>query len=117
MVKNKGIVMMLICTVFTAFGQFFLKKGTAIMSFNIISLITNYNLIIGLCFYGVGAFIMIYALKFGELNVLYPIISFTFIWITILSVMFLNEEASTNKIMGIGSILIGVYFIGKGGKK
>ena len=115
--KYKGIALMLICTLFTAFGQFFQKKGTEILILDFFSLITNYYLILGLGLYGIGAFILIFALRYGEINVLYPIISLTFVWVTFLSVMFLGESTSTTQLLGIGIILSGVVFINKGAKK
>jgi len=108
---KKGILIMLICTFFTAFGQFFQKKGTQMLSFNLLSLITNYYLILGLSLYVVGAFLLIYALKHGDLNVLYPIFSLTFIWVTILSAVFLGEPVTLSKVSGIALILCGVVFI------
>jgi drug/metabolite transporter (DMT)-like permease len=117
MVKLKGISLMLLCTIFTALGQFFLKKGTnLIIPTNLFTLI-NYPLFLGIFLYAAGAFLMIFALKFGELNVLYPIVSLTFIWVTVLSATFLNETTSTNKIAGIGAILTGVFFITRGAKR
>ena len=66
---------MLICTVFTAVGQILLKKGTNLLIFDIVSILTNFSLLLGVFFYALGAVLLIYALRYGELNVLYPIIS------------------------------------------
>jgi drug/metabolite transporter (DMT)-like permease len=115
--EHKGIIIMIICTFFTAFGQFFQKKGTENLILTFPGIFTNYFLFLGLFLYGIGAFLLIIALRFGDLNVLYPIISLTFIWVTILSSFYLSESISTNKILGIGVILTGVVFINKGAKK
>jgi len=115
--RSKGIILMFICTIFTAIGQILLKKGTDILVFDIISIITNFPLILGVFFYALGALLLIYALKHGELNVLYRIVSLTFVWVIMLSYVFLNETVSFSKITGTSTILLGVLLITKGGKK
>ena len=110
---KKGILLMLVCTAFTAFGQLFLKKGADHM----FPLFSNFELFFGLFLYGVGALIMIYALKFGELSILYPVVSLTFIWVTVLSITFLGESIATTQYLGIGTILAGVIMLSSGGKR
>ena len=105
----KGIIYMLSCTLLTAFGQYFLKLGVS----DIISL----NMLIGLSLYGIGAILMILALKQGDLNALYPIISLTIVWVSILSYFMLGENLSSHKLFGTGVILFGIFFITKGGVK
>ena len=119
MVKEKtlAIIIVVLCTLLTSLGQLFLKFGSARLSFNLYELITNYWLIGGMILYGSGAILLIFALKFGELSVVYPIISLSFIWVTLLSVRFLNEEMGIIKLGGIAFILLGVSFIGVGSKK
>lgn len=107
---------MFICTVFTALGQFFFKLSTTNLVFDL-SLIYNYNLLLGLFFYGIGALLMIFALKYGELNTLYPIVSLTFIWVTLISVFILHETISLFKFSGIGVIIFGVFMIQRGSLK
>jgi uncharacterized membrane protein len=110
---NKGIMLMLVCTAFTAFGQLFLKRGAD----DLFPIYLNFELMIGFILYGVGALLMIYALKLGDLNILYPIISLTFIWVTMLSIVFLEETVSTSQYLGIGTILFGVALVSMGGKR
>jgi uncharacterized membrane protein len=105
----KGISYMLACTLLTAFGQYFLKLGVS----NIISI----NMLIGLSLYGLGAILMILALKQGDLNALYPIVSLTIVWVSILSFFLLGEELSSHKLLGTGTILFGIFFITKGGAR
>ena len=107
---------MIICTIFTALGQFFFKQSTYNLIFSI-DLIYNYSLWLGLIFYGVGAFLLIYALRYGDLNTLYPLVSLTFIWVSLLSFFILNETISITKISGITTIIAGVFMIQKRDKK
>jgi len=115
--KPFAILLMILCTIFTSFAQVFYKKGAPALSFNIISLITNYPIIFGFILYGLGAIIMIYAFKHGEVTILYPIITLGYIWVSLLSVYFFNEIMNPYKWLGVIIIILGVYIVGLGGKK
>ena len=116
MVKNNKIAILIVitCTVLTSLGQLFLKKGTYNISFE--DIIYNYWLFAGLIMYSLGAVLFILALKFGDLSLVYPIISLSFVWVALLSFFFLNESLSVSKLTGIPLILTGVCLIGVGGK-
>lgn len=114
--KSWAIGLMLICTLLASGGQILLKIGSKTASFNI-SLLTNYTLIVAFLIYGVAGTILIFALKGGELSVLYPIIATSFIWVSFLSLYFLGEAMNSWKLAGIVAIIIGVSFIGVGSKK
>ena len=114
--KPFAIIMMVFCTALTSIAQVFYKKGSALLTFDIISIITNYNILIGLVLYATGAVIMIYAFKYGEVTVLYPIVTLSYVWVSLLSVYFFNELMSFYKWLGVIVIIIGIVFIGFGGK-
>lgn len=76
--------------------------------------IKNKHLIGGLSLYGFCTLLFIPALKGGELSVLYPLVSVTYIFVAILSIKFLNEKMNAFKWIGIALIIIGVAFIGFG---
>ncbi len=79
-----------------------------------LAVITNVQLIAGLAFYGLGAILMILALKHGELSVLYPLISLNYVWVAIVAVLLFNESMNFMKIAGICVIMAGVAVLGKG---
>lgn len=112
--NSLGLILIFMCTILNTGGQFFLKKGAA--TFNLVSILTVY-LIIGLFLYGISALFLIFALKFGELSVIYPIISVTFIWVTFISRFYLNEVIILRQYFGIAFILFGVFLINRGGGK
>lgn len=112
--KTWAIFLVAFTTILTSIGQFFFKKGANILSFNILDIITNHYLIIGLIIYALGAILVVIALKYGELSILYPIISLSYVWVNLISKYFFNEPIGILKWLGILSILIGVSFIGKG---
>tara|TARA_Y100000310_G_C20563944_1_gene754506 strand:+ start:305 stop:712 length:408 start_codon:yes stop_codon:yes gene_type:complete len=111
-----GILIMLVCTLFTATGQLFFKYGSQTFRLDIVSLLTNYNLILGFTLYGFGALLLIVALKFGELSVIYPFVSLTFIWVMMVSFWILGETLNNLKIGAVIFIVFGVTLIARGGK-
>lgn len=108
-----GILIMLLCTFFTAAGQLFFKYSSESFQWNL-SLLTNYNLLLGFFLYGLGALLLIIALKFGDLSVIYPIVSLTFIWVMLISVWFLGEKITNFKIGAVIFIIFGVILIARG---
>lgn len=64
--------------------------------------------------YGIGAILMITALKHGELSVLYPLISLSYVWVAILSYFLFAENMNSMKLAGITVIMLGVGVLGRG---
>lgn len=112
MVKFSAIMLVGFSTLLTSSAQIFYKKGALKLPL----LLSNWELLTGMVLYIIAAGILIYALKFGDLNVLYPIIATSFIWVTILSHLIFNEPIIYQKIIGVFSILLGISFIGIGSK-
>ena len=102
------------CTLLTSLGQLLLKWGSSKLELSFWALVTNYYLIGGCIVYGVGAILLIVALKYGELSTLYPLIALSFVWVGLLSIYLLHEEVTLLNWMGIVSILGGVSSIGWG---
>lgn len=95
-------------------GPIFVKKGSKKFKLRFKALLTNYEFIIGIFFYAVGTVLFIPALRGGDLSVLYPIVSLTYVWVSLLSIKMLNEKMNRLKWLGIIFIIIGVSFIGFG---
>jgi multidrug transporter EmrE-like cation transporter len=116
------------CTVLGAAAQMLIKKGTAAMpplydpaaggvllQVPIIAwrILTNLPMFAGLTFYGMSTMLLVLALRYGELSVLYPIIALTYVWVTILSVALLGETVNTFKLLGLTLIVLGVAVLGR----
>ena len=112
-----SIVLMIICTLFTSTAQILYKIGAGRLTLDIFSIITNWHLIIGIILYTIGAILMIIALKGGEVTILFPIITLSYIWVNIGSKYFFNEELNMFKWLGIGALVIGIMLINPGGEK
>lgn len=109
-----ALILVAINTLLTAFASFQFKLGMNKFQFSFIGMITNYNLISGLLIYAIAMLILLFALRSGELSVLYPIIALTYVWSLALAAIYLGEAISYLKIAGVVSILFGVWAIGKG---
>ena len=111
--KLWAITLMIFCTVVTSSAQIIYKYGL-----NQELLMTKAIWIFGgLCLYGIGAGMLIIALKGGDLSILYPIIATSYVWVTIAAFFFFQEPLNFWKWMGVSSIILGVSLIGKGGTK
>src|SRR5215471_19303527 len=75
----------------------------------------NVPLLSGLTLYGVFTLLFIIALKDAELSIIYPVIALSYVWVTLLSIVFFHETINPYKACGIAIIMIGVTVLGKGG--
>ena len=106
--KNKtGILLIMITAICMASGQILFKVMSSYDSkFYFLFILAG----LGLCC--VGGLIMVIAYKYGELSVIHPLNSMSYIFSTILSVVVLEEVLSFQKILGVCIIILGVFFIG-----
>mgnify|MGYP001578129450 CR=1 FL=1 len=109
-----AILIVLCCTLLSSSGSLLLKLGADKLELDIWTLVTNYYLLGGAIVYGLGAILLIIALKYGELSTLYPFIALGFVWTTLFSIYLLGETVSFLNWTGIFSILLGVSAIGLG---
>jgi drug/metabolite transporter (DMT)-like permease len=112
--RLSSIALMVVCTIFTSLGQLFLKLGANKLQFSLQGIFFNLPLIAGIIFYAIGAVLLIYSLKKANLSFIYPFVSLSFIWVSLLSYFFLNESLSFIQLLGIPCIILGVSLIGGG---
>lgn len=111
--KTWAILLMILCTVFTSAAQITYKFGL-----NNPDTFTKFALIFaGLAMYGIGAALLVLALKGGELSILYPILATSYVIVSLGANYFFNEMLNAWKWAGIIAILIGVYYIARGSSK
>ena len=109
--KLWAALLVLFITFLTSSAQILWKKGSATLAPNISSILTNYYFLIGVILYGIGGILMIISFKGGEVSVLYPIIATSYIWVSILSQIFLGEKMNFFKWLGVISIIAGILII------
>jgi len=107
-----AIFAMIFVSVISALATFFLKLAAPRIHLNIVKLVKNWRLFVGLVFYGFGTIISLVALKGGELSILYPFVALQYVWTAFLSKRFLKEKMSIGKWAGIALIVLGVSLIG-----
>lgn len=109
-----AIFLVLLCTFFTSTAQLLLKAG--VMKVTTVGSVANFYLLSGLLLYIIAAALLITALKFGELSVLYPAIATSFIWVNVFSALLFHEIIPFLRWVGVGFIILGITFIGIGSK-
>ena len=112
----KPIILVICCTIFTSLGQILWKFGSKDIS-GIYSIITNVPILLGFLSYAIGAVLLIVALKYGDLSLVYPFVALSFIWVNIASIFLFNEAVSIINWIGVLIILLGVSLIGYGSGK
>ncbi len=105
---------MLIGCVVGSFGPIFMKKAADGFSLNIKKILKNKNLLKGIACYAFGTIVFIPALKGGDLSVLYPLVSVSYVLVCFYSMKLLNEKMNCLKWIGIMIIMLGIAFIGIG---
>ncbi len=111
-----SIILMIFVTFILTIGNSLLKRAADNFSWNILGSIFNLYLIGGLFTVLIGGILFIVALKYGELSVLYPIVSLSFVWVVLYSKIFFQETLFLWQYIGIASIILGVSFLGVGRK-
>ena len=114
--KLWAALLILFTTLLTSSAQLLYKLGSQTLTFNLFDILTNYYLIGGVILYVIGGTLMIISFRGGEVSVLYPIIATSYVWVSFLSIIFLNERMNMLKWLGITSIIFGIVFIGFGSK-
>jgi undecaprenyl phosphate-alpha-L-ara4N flippase subunit ArnE len=105
--KLIGILLMLFCAVCLCLGQLIWK------------LMPEYDLfyiLVGFAIYAAGAVSMIFAYRYGELSVLQPINSMSYVFSIIIAIFILHERVPPINFAGIALIVGGVVVIGVNSK-
>ena len=106
------------CTILGAAAQMLIKTGAhGLGHSNPLLMLTNLPLMAGYSLYGLSTALLVLALRGGELSILYPIISLTYVWVTMLSVVILQETLNPYKVAGLSVIVLGVAVLGLDRKK
>lgn len=109
-----AVGLVLVSSLIGAFGPVFLKRASGRFSLNLIEQIKNKWLIAGLGCYGVSVLIYIPALKGGELSVIYPLVSISYVLAALYSMWLLKEKMTALKWSGIALIMMGITLVGLG---
>lgn len=111
-----SIGLVIAATVIGSLAGFSLKVGVSVPKLSVLQVVRNKKILLGLFLYAVGVFVFFLALRGGELSVLTPFESLTYIWTILLAKYMLNERIGKMKMIGILLIVIGVTVVGLGNR-
>jgi len=115
--RPRMVLMMAGATLLSAAAQILIKTGMHHVRPDPIALLTNVPLVAGYTLYGLFTLLMVLALREGELSLMYPIISLSYVWVTALSYFIFKDTLSPLKLVGIAGIMAGVALLGRGESK
>ncbi len=104
----KAFFLVIFATILTSIAQLLYKSGA--------NDFFSWPVILGFVIYCLAAILIILALKSADLSVVFPVLSTSFIWVSVLSVFFFNEVLSVVNWSGLVLIVLGVMLLGKGAK-
>jgi drug/metabolite transporter (DMT)-like permease len=113
------------CTLFAAAAQVLMKYGAlhpmpgihlddpaSAIRF-LMAVLGNSPLLLGYSLHACNAFLLIMALRHGELSVLFPVYALSYIWVDLLSLYFFHEHMNVWKTAGIVLVMGGVALLGR----
>jgi multidrug transporter EmrE-like cation transporter len=115
--------MVLCCTIIGAAAQVLIKMGTAALGEHpsmvetAIGIFTTRLLFEGYCLYGLSTVLLVLALRQGELSLLYPVFTLTYVWVTVLSMIIFHDSMNAFKLAGISTIIAGVAVLGRASRQ
>jgi len=109
-----AIVGLIIATIIGAFASLSLKKSSEKFSISVKGMLLNKEFIKGGILYALATILYLAVLRKVDLSFAYPLVAMQYIWISLLSVKYLNEKMNSLKWVGIALIICGATLIGLG---
>lgn len=114
----QSVGLVILSTLVGAAAQILLRTGAGrIEGAGLAELLANGPLIAGYGCLGINTILITLAFRGGQLSVLYPIISLTYVWVALLAPMYFDDVVTSAKVMGLVLIIVGVSFIGAGSRR
>lgn len=108
-----SMLLVLLASFIGSFGAVFLKVGAGRLKNGFWSIL-NVPLALGVGFFLLSSVFFVIGLRHGELSVLYPMVALGYVWTLFWSRLFFQEALTRQKFVGLGLILVGVFFVGLG---
>jgi drug/metabolite transporter (DMT)-like permease len=119
--RRQAALIVVCCTVLIAVAQLLIKTGANRLTHagllgTLIGIFTIPPLFAGYVLYGIFTVMFVYALRHGEVSILYPLIALGYVWVAILSAVVFHESMNPLKILAIATIVAGVSVLGFGSR-
>jgi drug/metabolite transporter (DMT)-like permease len=111
-----SMVTVLVASFLGSFGGVFLKAAADRLEFNLKSLLLNWRLATGIVVFISSSLLYLKGIKVGELTILYPMVSLSYVWTLFWSKLFFKEPFTRAKVYGIFLILLGIVFLALGAR-
>jgi drug/metabolite transporter (DMT)-like permease len=108
---NKVYLIVIFCALLGGIAQILLKQGSK--SNGSLWQYVNGYVAIGLFLYGVAMLVYLWALPQGDVSVLYPILALSYLFVALLSTIFLKESLTIAKLLGSIGIVVSVWVIAR----
>ena len=95
-------------------GAVFLKSGAMALGKHWSTILLNWRLAVGAATYLLSSVLFVKGMSHGELSVLFPMVSLSYICSLVWSRMLFNERLTKAKLYGVGMILVGIVCLGLG---
>jgi undecaprenyl phosphate-alpha-L-ara4N flippase subunit ArnE len=105
------LLLMVIATLLSATGMFFLKRSAATFKLHPIAIAKNWQFLLAGTLYAVSLGLYVIILKFLPISVAYPLTSMNYIWAAGLSAKYLDEKVDVWRWSGIALIVIGIILL------
>jgi drug/metabolite transporter (DMT)-like permease len=112
----ESMVLVLAASFLGSIGAGFLKAGAAKLHGGLRYLFLNFKLAIGVVFFVGSSVLYVLGVKHGQLSVLYPLVSLSYIWALVWARIFFKEKFTFRKLAGLCLILLGILFVGLGNR-
>ena len=110
-----SILLVLLASLIGSFGAVFLKLGAAHLNRGF-RYVVNWQLGFGVALFVGSSIPFLMGLRHGELSVLYPMVSLSYMFAIFWSKLFFNEPITRAKLGALAMILAGIVCIGVGGR-
>lgn len=108
MITTISIILTVISSLLGATGMLFFKLGSKKATLKIKDWLRNWKIIFGLVLYATALLALIFALKTGDLSVVYPIYALSYVWVALYSKTLLKEKVNLMNWIGTFIIILGI---------
>lgn len=112
-----SMALVLTGSVFGSIGAVFLKSGALMVRRHLSSILLNWKLAMGVTTYMLSSVLFVKGMSHGELSVLFPMVSLSYICSLVWSRLLFNEAITKAKLYGVGMILVGIVCLGIGNSR